>query len=93
MAQSFPDAEVDSVLKTGINEIWSHNYDEAVKVFSELDKDKPGLPFGKIYQAVALMMMQNDLNIKSELCLCNPYWGGSFLKFVCYQNISAPWKK
>ncbi|MGD8779828.1 MAG: tetratricopeptide repeat protein [Ignavibacteria bacterium] len=64
--QSFPDAEVDSLLKHGINEIWNHNYDEAVKIFSELDANKPGLPFGKIYHAVALMMMQNDLNIEND---------------------------
>ncbi len=66
VGQSFPDAEIDSVLKVGIKEIWNHNYENAVKIFSELDKDNPGVPFGKIYEAVALMMMQNDLNIKSD---------------------------
>ncbi len=49
--QSFPDPAVDSLMRAGINNIVIQNYDEAGKVFTQLDEKNPELPLGKIYLA------------------------------------------
>jgi tetratricopeptide (TPR) repeat protein len=50
-AQVYPDAEVDSLLRTGIEHIVNHRYEEAESTFVVLDNKYPGLPLGKIYLA------------------------------------------
>ena len=50
-AQVYPDSTVDSLLRTGINNVISQNYDEANKIFHNLNNDYPYLPLGKIYLA------------------------------------------
>lgn len=50
-AQKFPNQKVDSLLNLGIHNILLENYGRAKKIFKNLDKDFPDLPFGKIYLA------------------------------------------
>ncbi len=50
-AQSYPDAKVDSMLKTGIDYIVNQDYKSAERIFRILDKDYSHLPLGKIYLA------------------------------------------
>lgn len=51
LAQIYPDAAVDSLLKSGIRKIVNQDYSSANKIFSKLDRDYPSIPFGKIYLA------------------------------------------
>ena len=50
-AQVFPDAVVDSLLKSGIRLVVNQNYVDAENAFAELNLKYPSLPFGKIYSA------------------------------------------
>jgi tetratricopeptide (TPR) repeat protein len=50
-AQVYPDATVDSLLRTGINYIVNQDYKSASKCFNELNNKYPSLPLGKIYLA------------------------------------------
>ncbi|NWG29405.1 MAG: tetratricopeptide repeat protein [Ignavibacteriaceae bacterium] len=50
-AQTYPDAKVDSLLKSGIKNIVNQNYNSAEKIFTVLDKEYSHLPLGKIYLA------------------------------------------
>jgi len=49
--QIYPDATVDSLLRTGINNVINQNYGDANKIFSKLNNNYPSLPLGKIYLA------------------------------------------
>jgi tetratricopeptide (TPR) repeat protein len=50
-AQVYPDARVDSLLRTGIHQIVNQNYKSAKQVFNILNDEYSYLPFGKIYLA------------------------------------------
>jgi tetratricopeptide (TPR) repeat protein len=50
-AQTYPDAKVDSLLKSGIKNIVNQNYASAERIFTVLDKEYSHLPLGKIYLA------------------------------------------
>jgi len=50
-AQTYPDATIDSLLKTGIHHVVNQNYATANKIFSKLNDEYPSLPLGKIYLA------------------------------------------
>ena len=50
-AQTYPDARVDSLLRTGIHHIVNQNYTYAKKIFNSLNEEYPQLPLGKIYLA------------------------------------------
>ncbi|AFH49087.1 Hypothetical protein IALB_1377 [Ignavibacterium album JCM 16511] len=50
-AQSYPDSKVDELLRKGIDKIINQHYDDAKKIFSELDKSRSDIPLGKIYLA------------------------------------------
>lgn len=50
-AQVYPDARIDSLLRTGIHHIVNQNYKSAEQVFSILNNEYSYLPFGKIYLA------------------------------------------
>ena len=50
-AQVYPDATVDSLLRTGIDYIVNQDYKSANECFSELNNKYPSLPLGKIYLA------------------------------------------
>ncbi|NUM62176.1 MAG: hypothetical protein HUU44_08510, partial [Ignavibacteriaceae bacterium] len=50
-AQVYPDKVIDSLLRSGINQIVNQHYDSAEKIFNKLNNDYPNLPLGKIYLA------------------------------------------
>jgi len=50
-AQVYPDATVDSLLRTGIKSVVNQDYRSAQIIFNKLDKEYPSLPIGKIYLA------------------------------------------
>jgi len=50
-AQVYPDAHVDSLIRTGIKHIVNQDYTSAEKCFKILNKQYSHLPFGKIYLA------------------------------------------
>ncbi|MDZ7623186.1 MAG: tetratricopeptide repeat protein [Ignavibacteriaceae bacterium] len=50
-AQTYPDARVDSLLRTGIKHIVNQDYTTAKEVFNYLNKEYQHLPLGKIYLA------------------------------------------
>jgi tetratricopeptide (TPR) repeat protein len=60
-AQVYPDQKVDSLLRSGIENIILHNYDSAAKTFIILEKEYPGIPFGKIYLAANEIARSYDL--------------------------------
>lgn len=60
VSQVFPDAEVDSLLRKGINYIVAHQYDEAKTTFTYLDNKFSELPLGKIYLAATKIAYAYD---------------------------------
>jgi tetratricopeptide (TPR) repeat protein len=50
-AQTYPDARVDSLLRTGIRKIINQDYNSANQVFNNLNEEYSHLPLGKIYNA------------------------------------------
>jgi predicted Zn-dependent protease len=50
-AQVYPDNSVHKILKSGINLIIDQKYDQAEKLFDQLDKTRKDIPLGKIYLA------------------------------------------
>ena len=50
-AQNYPNANVDSLLKNGIQQIVKQEYSLASDFFNKLNKEYPSLPLGKIYLA------------------------------------------
>lgn len=50
-AQTYPDAQVDSMLKTGIRYIVNQDYKSANQVFNNFNEEYSHLPLGKIYFA------------------------------------------
>ncbi len=59
-AQVYPVAEVDSLLRTGIDHIVNHRYQEAENTFILLDLKYPQLPLGKIYLAAVRITYAYD---------------------------------
>lgn len=62
-AQVYPNAKVDSLLRSGIENIINQKYDFAKKDFIVLDKKFPKLPIGKIYIAAVEIAKSYDLAI------------------------------
>ncbi len=60
-AQVYPDPKVDSLLRSGIENIINQKYDFAKKDFVILDKKFPELPLGKIYLAAVEIAKSSDL--------------------------------
>ncbi len=52
-AQIYPDAIVDSLLRTGIRYVVKQDYDSANKIFKQLNAEYSSLPLGKIYLAAS----------------------------------------
>ena len=50
-AQVYPNQQVDSILKLGIRNIIEQDYSKAEKIFTQLGKQYPELPFSNIYLA------------------------------------------
>jgi len=61
--QVFPNTEVDSLLRSGIENIINQKYDLAKKDFIILNKEFPKLPIGKIYIAAVEIAKSYDLVI------------------------------
>jgi hypothetical protein len=49
--QVYPDKSIHKILKSGINLIIDQKYDEAEKLFKQLDQTRKDIPLGKIYLA------------------------------------------
>lgn len=49
--QVYPDNSVHKILRSGINLIIDQKYDQAEKLFDQLDKTRKDIPLGKIYLA------------------------------------------
>ena len=60
LAQTYPDRSVHLMLRTGIDLIINQKYDEAEKVFSNLENIRKDLPLGKIYLAAVLIARSYD---------------------------------
>jgi len=65
-AESYPDKQVDSLLKSGIKCIMDQNYDQAEKTFLTLDQNYPSLPLGKLYLAANLISKSGDFSSPLE---------------------------
>ena len=52
-AQIYPDAIVDSLLRTGIRYVVKQDYDSANRIFNQLNAEYSSLPLGKIYLAAS----------------------------------------
>lgn len=62
-AQSYPDSKVDELLRKGIDHIINQDYDNAKKIFSELDKTRSDIPLGKIYLAATEIAKSFDYEL------------------------------
>ncbi len=62
--QVYPDQQVDSVLRAGINSIILQDYTKAEKTFLNLDKKYSQLPLGKIYLAAVQIAKSYDYGEK-----------------------------
>ena len=60
-AQEYPDSNVDTLLKSGINFIITQKYDSAKHKLENLQTEYPQLPLGKIYLAALKIVKSNDL--------------------------------
>ncbi len=58
--QTYPDKSVNIFLKNGIDLIIKQEYDQAEKVFLQLEKTRKDIPFGKIYLAAVLIARSYD---------------------------------
>jgi len=58
--QVYPDKSVHKILKSGINLIIDQKYDEAEKLFDQLDKTRKDIPLGKIYLAAVHIARSYD---------------------------------
>lgn len=58
--QVYPDKSVHLILKSGINLIIDQEYDEAEKLFTQLDKTRKDIPLGKIYLAAVQIAKSYD---------------------------------
>ncbi|MFH0735958.1 MAG: hypothetical protein V1773_00115 [bacterium] len=52
-AKSFPNKTVDNIIRIGVDYLLRQNYDAAKSKFSELNRQFPNIPLGKIYLAAA----------------------------------------
>jgi tetratricopeptide (TPR) repeat protein len=72
-AQSYPDSKVDELLRKGIDKIINQNYDDAKKIFSELDKVRNDIPLGKIYLAATEIAKSYDYELPYNHNLITDY--------------------
>lgn len=72
-AQSYPDKNVDELLRKGIDKIINQKYDESKQIFSALDRQRSDLPLGKIYLAAAEIAQSYDYEIPFNHNLITDY--------------------
>ena len=65
--QVYPDKSIHKILKSGINLIIDQKYDEAEKLFKQLDKTRKDIPLGKIY--LAAVISQKLMIMKSHMMM------------------------
>ncbi|RPI60257.1 MAG: tetratricopeptide repeat protein [Ignavibacteriales bacterium] len=58
--QVYPDKSIHKILKSGINLIIDQKYDEAEKLFKQLDQTRKDIPLGKIYLAAVYIAKAYD---------------------------------
>lgn len=73
LPQTYPDKTVHKMLKTGIDLIINQYYDEAEKVFSNLDNIRKDLPLGKVYLAAVLIAKSYDYQTEYDDKRINNY--------------------
>ena len=59
-SQEYPDGSVNSLLKSGIDDIINQNYSQAKSEFEKLNSEYSNLPFGKIYLAATEIAKSYD---------------------------------
>lgn len=75
--QVYPDKSVHLILKSGINLIIDQRYDEAEKLFTQLDKTRKDLPLGKIYLAAVHIARSYDYEEPYDNELITKYLEGA----------------
>lgn len=94
-SQSFPDKKVDELLRKGIDKIITQQYDEAKKIFTELDLIRNDLPVGKIYLAATEIAKSYDYEIPYDHNLITNYLESakSVAKKLSEQDKKNIWNK
>ncbi len=72
-AQVYPDKSVHKIIKSGIGLIIDQKYDDAKKLFDQLDKTRKDLPLGKIYLAAASIAESYDYQEPFDDALITKY--------------------
>lgn len=72
-AQSYPDIKVDELLRRGIDKIINQQYDDAKKIFSDLDRTRSDIPLGKIYLAATEIAKSYDYELPYNHNLITEY--------------------
>ena len=75
--QVYPDKSVHKILKSGINLIIDQKYDEAEKLFDQLDKTRKDIPLGKIYLAAVHIAKSYDYEEPYDHELITKYLEGA----------------
>jgi len=76
-AQVYPDKSIHQILKSGISLIINQRYDEAEKIFNQLDKSRRDIPLGKIYLAAIQIAKSYDYAIPFNDKLITKYLEGA----------------
>lgn len=72
-SQVFPDEKVNTFLKSGIDNIINQDYEEAKRIFSELNNYRKDIPLGKIYLAAVEIARSYDYEIPFNHKLITEY--------------------
>lgn len=91
--QSYPIAEVDSLLNEVIHQTLLQNYEKAGIAGDLLEKHYPDLPFGELYNAAVLIMKSEDYyeNINAEKISYLLEKAEEKTKLMLENNNSDPW--
>src|ERR1039457_5683136 len=65
-SQEYPDRNVNTILKSGIDNIINQNYPQAKSNFETLNDKYPDLPFGKIYLAATEIARSYDYGVEYD---------------------------
>lgn len=76
-AQVYPDKSIHKILKAGIQFIIDQKYNDAEKLFDQLDKSRKDLPLGKIYLAAIQIAKSYDYGEQFDDNLITKYLAGA----------------
>ena len=76
-AQVYPDKSIHKILKAGIQFIIDQKYNDAEKLFDQLDKSRKDLPLGKIYLAATQIAKSYDYGEQFDDDLITKYLDGA----------------